>query len=1442
MTRRAWAALAVLCALSGLGAWGQSSYLTITTATANEISDPSGNGITGKFCAYATDQNDNPLAFTVASTYQAMKATTCVGVTAGQFTATYRLANPAATNPAGIYYHVTVTNTSTNQSTQYPKVLITVPNTQTSWDWSSFVPNTGPATLPVVTVTGPQGPVGAAGAGFITGLASDGASGIAVTGASRSAGVVDNARGLPQFAPSLTAGLNGALGNCAKMAQLNFLDDTAAFVGALYADSSTAAGATVVCDPNPFFNPADQTPAPNIPENASRRSTLATGAKYLLPGTLAIPMLTTLQGPTDFQGNGHQGTFLEPNIANTGAVLTITSYAVAANIVTLGYTGTQPTTDELGTFSGLSTATFLNGQTLKVLSAGLTSSHFEVAITASNAGTTVDSGTFTPWLYALSAWQAAGGSPLVSLGLLPSATGAVFSLASSLKNVGIDCLSVPTMTGALNAFTQQFGDIEGNTFVNCSTGVGATSIAGGGGSQNRGVISRNNIQLFGASGTPVVSHFILTAGGSGYTSAPSLTVPGCTVPPTFGTTISGGAVTGTFPEAPSFYGSCLSPAGQTAVFSGGGGTGAAAVPVMEALAPTPGMLLSPAAGRGTLAENSIVGGANAIPPPQGIDDEAGSQYHWNLYCESATTCITLDKTNTGGVFGDVIVGGGLAPANEAGTTAFDNEAAGATSFTLLEPCTGGQDILIDRGFNGGVVPVMAAGFQIGGNGGCADFYSRTPGGGILTNVDGIDSNIALAVSAYNCGTCTAANFPRPFYPLKNVGGFLQTMTAADTSAPWGIGSNGSPNTAAAQSNTKHFSVGLIGLHSVYWDNTPVPGDLATVSATDAQPARLHDTGFTASSPPTSAMWTEGYVAYDASAGSDAGLTTPNVSGVTATPSAPSTVDVQYKMVARTYVDQTTSAASAAIDVTNGPQSIGATSKITLASLPTTSTSQAAMYRTSHTQVLPTVAAHCNSTTGTFDYLTITGSQSGIWFPPTAIFSGGGGTNPQATFEVKTGQITGWTFSNYGASCTGNATAALTASTCDIGFLKFTNGSTSFSDNGICAQPDQSGSTTPPASALIGARIVVEKQNWAGTGAGTGNVTGTGGSTVGHPACLSNTSTTGIVDCGSPLSAAPVTSVLGGDLVCAHAADNTIASNAITAGTSTTLTGTSLPAAFKIPGALVGVVGASPGGLNGGPYTVLSASGNVITFTASLPATWTSGGTLFLYCLNQASDATAVTYMTNNTFNVSALTAAQAVAQGFLMSYWSTSTAPSIFWNWKIGSNTLYTNVGSTPPAAGAANKAAEVDWALGALTPTLAQPSLRSVAFGTAVVGFSSSVGSPVAIAGSGLLETGLSYAGSGLGGTLALTYSSGSSACTNGTQAVTAFNGAGSAGTGTITVSGGVPTGAVTFTNTGFGYTSIPTTATVATCTGTATFTSSGALGGAQGNAVLGVFLKTAQ
>jgi hypothetical protein len=195
--------------LVGVSFATNSNFLTITTINANEISDGV-DGIKGKFCAYATDATDNPIAFSVGGIYQAVKATRCVNVTAGQFVGTLKLANPAVTTPLNIRYHVTIADTVHGTITQYPGVSIVAPNP--TWDWSSWNPATGVSSIPVNVITGPTGPTGPAGPagpGTIAGLSSNGTNGINVAGAVAATAVLpgtaivkDNSANVTGFTPA----------------------------------------------------------------------------------------------------------------------------------------------------------------------------------------------------------------------------------------------------------------------------------------------------------------------------------------------------------------------------------------------------------------------------------------------------------------------------------------------------------------------------------------------------------------------------------------------------------------------------------------------------------------------------------------------------------------------------------------------------------------------------------------------------------------------------------------------------------------------------------------------------------------------------------------------------------------------------------------------------------------------------------------------------------------------------------------------------------------------------------------------------------------------------------------------------------------------------------------------------------------------------------------
>jgi DNA-binding beta-propeller fold protein YncE len=70
----------------------------------------------------------------------------------------------------------------------------------------------------------------------------------------------------------------------------------------------------------------------------------------------------------------------------------ITGFSIAGNVVTFTAQNTLPAGTSV-TISGLTIGTYLNGQTLTVLPAGLNSTQFEAAFTHANVASTVDSGT-----------------------------------------------------------------------------------------------------------------------------------------------------------------------------------------------------------------------------------------------------------------------------------------------------------------------------------------------------------------------------------------------------------------------------------------------------------------------------------------------------------------------------------------------------------------------------------------------------------------------------------------------------------------------------------------------------------------------------------------------------------------------------------------------------------------------------------------------------------------------------------------------------------------------------------------------------------------------------------------------------------------------------------------------------------------------------------------
>lgn len=87
----------------------------LTTVSASNITDINGSKLAaGQLCFLITDQSDNPISVSIGGGGQALKRGYCSGVTAGVVTS-FTVPNPANTSPTGIYYRVTVKDSSTGQ-------------------------------------------------------------------------------------------------------------------------------------------------------------------------------------------------------------------------------------------------------------------------------------------------------------------------------------------------------------------------------------------------------------------------------------------------------------------------------------------------------------------------------------------------------------------------------------------------------------------------------------------------------------------------------------------------------------------------------------------------------------------------------------------------------------------------------------------------------------------------------------------------------------------------------------------------------------------------------------------------------------------------------------------------------------------------------------------------------------------------------------------------------------------------------------------------------------------------------------------------------------------------------------------------------------------------------------------------------------------------------
>jgi hypothetical protein len=1054
-------------------------------------------------------------------------------------------------------------------------------------------------------------------------------------------------------------------------------------------------------------------------------------------------------------------------------------------------------------------------------------------------GSTITTGNFK-----MNPYGAIGGTSLVALGPpIPSGSSiAEFGLGPQVNNLKITCGGVPTLQGGSNFVGQQLAGFHANYFYQCSSPIVLGTAGNSGGSQNAGSIDDNQIGLTDAPAFPVITGISLSNPGTGYLADFLLIVTGdCTTPPTglMAETLAG-ALTGRVYAAgtslgATSYGDCPGDSsGVTLSFANGSGAGAAGVPIIQTLTTNSG-IYSYSGHASEINRNSAVGGGLAIPPPYGYDFEnmQGLLFAGN-YSESAGNGFCWACVSTGVSAGLTAMNFETESANNAGYAAARLGRTGKVGADLFNIQSSMPWILRDDGAYGGDIPVMVA-INGAGNAGWLNAYIHTPSDAVFSADWHVTSNLTHGFSAPDCGSggCGSGGGLAVGYPVKQVGGDFRRMVSGDTVDPVGIWTNGVGGTGYG--TAYGGTAADIGWAACVFDNTPTAGDYVQLGA--ETPAECDDTG--SATDPTSGT-TIGIVGDPLRGGSLTAPTTPTVSGVTATVTGASTITDTYKFVAVTDSDLSASAASSAVTVTNAPQALtGGINKISFASLPTTN--DLAVYRTAIGQTIPsTFTIYCGpdgTATGTSSFATL---SSGVTFAPTWIATGGGfSPEPTGTTQVVGGLITGINFTTRGAGCSTNATGTFTASTSNIGFIGYSNHAATFIDSG---QPGDG--TTPPASAVIGPQVYVKIQHWYGNG--TGNVTASGAFTVGHVLAAANTGGTSVIDGGATAIAATNT-FNGGDVICAHGGDTTVGSETITAGTANSLTLSAIQTVYVLPGTQLGVTGATPSGLNGGPYTVLSRSGNIITFTANLPATWTSGGTAYLYCSNSADAIGTAAYATNNAYTVSALAAGSSYSQRFQLQYWTPATAQYAYFWQKYGSAVVYENAADQALLASASGKLGSVGFTDSAPTSALMLSTMDTAALGTSTPNYTSGLLSPVGVPSSGALEMGLYFSANGLGSVTSASGGTISSITAGQTCTLGTFNDSlSSSAAVTVTFANNASwTGATfTVTNTGYGATAAPTSATLSsgtgTCSGTPTLVT--VLGGAQGTAIAVTSARTAQ
>jgi hypothetical protein len=278
----------------------------LTTISASNIQDINGAKLaSGQLCFLITDQQDNPISVSIGGGGQALRRGYCSPVTAGVVT-TFTVPNPAGTQPAGIYYRVTVKDSSSGlEVLRYTQVSFT----GATFSFDNYAPqNLGtPAPLSGNSVTGNLSVTGnVAATGTVTGSN--------LPGAIPGVGSCTN-----QFVRVLNAASAptcNTVGSSDLAANINLVNPSV-FSGSAGTDSTIFAGRTgteanygVVGTPGHFFTNTDMAAGDYI-----IRLTSLTNRIYLGAGTGAAPIAVSNTGLDLYNSSGA----LAATVSNDGS-------------------------------------------------------------------------------------------------------------------------------------------------------------------------------------------------------------------------------------------------------------------------------------------------------------------------------------------------------------------------------------------------------------------------------------------------------------------------------------------------------------------------------------------------------------------------------------------------------------------------------------------------------------------------------------------------------------------------------------------------------------------------------------------------------------------------------------------------------------------------------------------------------------------------------------------------------------------------------------------------------------------------------------------------------------------------------------------------------------------------------------------------------------------